>query len=271
MTGLRTHRYLRLALVGIVVALAASVLIEFVRSDGRLLPSISAYYFSPAHGVFVGALSAAAIALLALAGRDAESALLDVAAVFAPLIAIIPTRAPDDATLPPDVLSTVLNGVGVYTVVVIVVAALGVVLASRGEIAWRRVAIVGTVALTTAAVLAVLAFAPGPASSFPFPGGVNLHLVVTAGFFAMFAIVPWVTVLGRGDERPAPAYRRVYIAVSVVIVIALVVTVVATFAVPDSGAVFLGEAVALTAFAVYWTTQTIERWSDADPPSILPR
>ena len=33
MTGLRTHRYLRLALVGIVVALAASVLIELAQIE----------------------------------------------------------------------------------------------------------------------------------------------------------------------------------------------------------------------------------------------
>lgn len=270
MTGLRTHRYLRLALVGIVVALAASVLIELAQSDWRPLPSISAYYYSPARGVFTGALCAAAVALLALSGRDAESVLLDVAAVFAPLIAIIPTRYLDEPSLPADVLPTVRNGIGVYAVMVLILLALGITLAVRGDVAPRRVAIVGSVALVTATGLVLLAVVPGPVSGFPFPAGLNLHLIVTACFFAMFAVIPWVTVFGRGEGRPAPAYRIVYIAVSVVIAVALAVTVAATIAAADGFAVLVGEAVALTAFGVYWTAQTIERWGDADPPSILP-
>ncbi|OAH51242.1 hypothetical protein [Microbacterium oleivorans] len=269
MTGLRTHRYLRLALVGIVVALAASVLIELIRSGGQPLPSISDYYYSPAGGVFVGALTAAGVALLVLSGRDTESMLLDIAAVFAPLIAIVPTGYRGEPSVPSEVLPTVRNGVGVYLTMVTILVALGIVLAARGDLAWRRVAIVGGTASAVVIALATLAFAPGPAAVFPFPGGINLHLVATVCFFAMFAAIPWVTSFG--EDPPAAGYRRVYLAVSIVIAAALVTTVGAAIANPDTVGVLIGEAVALGAFAVYWTAQTIERWQDADPPSILPR
>lgn len=268
MTGLRTHRYLRLALVGIVVALAASVLIELAQSGWRPLPSISDYYYSPARGVFVAALTAAGVALLVLSGRDTESLLLDVAAVFAPLIAIVPTGFRGEPYVPAADLPTVRNGVGVYVAMVAILVLLGIVLAARGDLAWRRVAIVGGTAAGAATALAVLAFAPGPAAAFPFPGGINLHLVATVSFFAMFAAIPWVTVFGQ--DPPAPGYRRLYLTVSVVIVAALVTTIGAAIANPDTVGVLIGEAVALAAFGVYWTAQTVERWGDADPPSILP-
>src|SRR5690606_12091570 len=51
-TGQRTHRYLRLALVGLVLTLLIAVSVEIVRS-GTVLPSISHYFYSPARNVFV--------------------------------------------------------------------------------------------------------------------------------------------------------------------------------------------------------------------------
>ena len=59
-----------------------------------VLPSVSAYYYSPARDVFVGALIAASLALFALSGRGPSRALLDAAALFAPLIALVPTTPP---------------------------------------------------------------------------------------------------------------------------------------------------------------------------------
>jgi hypothetical protein len=97
-TSLRTHRYLRLSLVFVVFSLLVAVLIQTVviSWDPLVLgwnpqPSISHYALTSANGVFVGALIAASLALLALSGRDRATTLLDIAAMFAPLIAIVPT------------------------------------------------------------------------------------------------------------------------------------------------------------------------------------
>ncbi|MFL0566134.1 hypothetical protein [Microbacterium sp. 179-I 1D1 NHS] len=268
MTGLRTHRSLRLALVAVAVAIAASVLIQLAHDGWVPLPSLSDYYYSPAGGVFIGGLTAASVALLALSGRDAESIMLDVAAVFAPLIAIIPTGYRGRQFIPDDVLPSVRNGVGVYLVMVAALLVLAVVLAARGEVAWRRVAIVGGIAGAVSTALAVLTFVPGVSQSFPFAGGVNLHLIATVCFFAMFAAIPLTTAFGSA-ERTERRYRLIYLVVALVIVVAVAVTFVAAIVRPEDGGVLIGETVALTAFAVFWTTQTIERWRDADPPSIL--
>ncbi|MBN9182027.1 MAG: hypothetical protein J0I66_03245, partial [Microbacterium sp.] len=85
----RTYRYVRIAIVGAVVLLLVS-LAAVVVSDGPVT-SISAMYYTPARGVFTGALFAIALALIALSGHSVEQALLDIAALFAPLIAIVPT------------------------------------------------------------------------------------------------------------------------------------------------------------------------------------
>ena len=62
----RTYRYVRLAIIGATVFLATGVALEV--ASGTALPSVSATYYGPAGPVFVGALSAIALALLALSG-----------------------------------------------------------------------------------------------------------------------------------------------------------------------------------------------------------
>jgi hypothetical membrane protein len=194
--------------------------------------------------------------------------MLDVAAVFAPLIAIVPTGFRGTPAVPADVLPTVRNGVGVYIAMVFALVLLGILLAIRGEIAWKRVVIVGSLAGAVALTLGCLAYAPGLSEDFPFAGGVNLHLVATVCFFAMFAAIPLVTVFRRA-ERPPRRYRAIYLTVAILIVTALILAVVSAVADPDTVGVLIGESVALAAFAVFWTTQTIERWRESDPPSII--
>ncbi len=88
----RTYRGLRIVVLGAAptIFLAAFLVWRFVL-DGQSPPTLSHYYYTPAGIVFVGALVAAAAALVALAGQGAERVLLDIAAFFCPLIALIPT------------------------------------------------------------------------------------------------------------------------------------------------------------------------------------
>ena len=272
MTGQRTHRYLRLSLAGVVFALAVAVTVETVRT-GVLLPSISDYYYSPAGGVFSAALAATAVALLALSGRDLESVLLDVAAIFAPLIAIVPTGFRLEPVVPNAVMPTVLNGVATYLVVLSAMLVLAIVLTLRGQIPWRRSLAIGSVALVVGVGLAVLAFVPGLREQFPFAGGVNVHLVVTVCFFSVFAAIPIVNALPRTRDpaapRPSRAVRVVYLVIPVAMVIDLLLTVIIGIRMPHTPAVFIGEAIALGLFAVFWAVQTVERWDAADPPSLV--
>lgn len=93
----KTSRYLRLAMIGMVVGLAASVLFEILRvrhqtGKGCLLGSISAYYYTPTHAFFVGTLVTIGVCLVALRGNtDLEDLLLNFAGTCAPIVALVPT------------------------------------------------------------------------------------------------------------------------------------------------------------------------------------
>jgi hypothetical protein len=92
--AIKSYRYLRLSIVVVVAALIASVLLE-VGHAGCWQGSISAYYYTPTHSVFVGGLVAIGVALIAVKGSsDLEDALLNVSGVLAPIVAFVPTSPP---------------------------------------------------------------------------------------------------------------------------------------------------------------------------------
>ncbi len=62
-----SYRYLRLSMVILVAVLAVSILFERLRAT-CLQGSISAYYYTPTHSIFVGALVTIGIVLVALKG-----------------------------------------------------------------------------------------------------------------------------------------------------------------------------------------------------------
>ena len=77
--AVKTYRYLRLAIVVVVLAAVASVLIERSHTD-CWQASISAYYYTPVHAMFVGALVAIGVCLIAVKGSEEwEDMLLNVA------------------------------------------------------------------------------------------------------------------------------------------------------------------------------------------------
>ncbi|GAA4365444.1 hypothetical protein [Nocardioides caricicola] len=99
--ALRTYRFLRLTVIGVIGLLAISILIEVERTDWCLKGSISAYFYSPVRSVFVGALCAIGLVLIALWGKTAiEDALFNLAGLLAPVVAFVPAK--DDGLCPAD-------------------------------------------------------------------------------------------------------------------------------------------------------------------------
>ncbi len=86
-----TWRYLRVGLIALAIGLAAAIVYERAKAD-CWQTSISAYYYTPAHGVLVGALVAIGVCLICLRGAsDGEDVLLNLAGVGAPFVALVPT------------------------------------------------------------------------------------------------------------------------------------------------------------------------------------
>ena len=87
----QSYRYLRVVLVGLLVALAAAVFYQTIK-QGSFLSSVSAYYYTPAQAIFVGALIGLGVSMIALHGMSpAEDTFLNIGGIFAIMVAIVPT------------------------------------------------------------------------------------------------------------------------------------------------------------------------------------
>lgn len=90
---LETYRYIRVALPALAMTLFLSVVIESIGAGGCWQSSISAYYYTPARGVFASALVAMGVCLYVLKGSTAwEDCFLDAAGILAAFVAFIPTK-----------------------------------------------------------------------------------------------------------------------------------------------------------------------------------
>lgn len=296
-TGQKTHRYLRLSLVLVVLALLVGVAVQSVvvtwqplQLGWHPLASISHAFYTPMRDVFTGCLFAVAVALLALSGRSRATTLLDICAVFAPLIAIVPTGIADaraeghlpcpSATdcIPSAAVGGAKAGIAVYAIVVVTTVVVMAVIRARTRTPNRSAVIVSAIALLTAAVVVALAFAPTLNQDFPFNFWPvhSIHFAVTLLFFGCFAAVPILYAGGPLDVHetaPTPRQRVIYRVIAGLLILDLLFLVAAivfrqTFG--ETPAVLIGEVVALVLFAWFWTVQTFQRWNDANPPSILP-
>ncbi|MDQ0728436.1 hypothetical protein [Microbacterium sp. W4I20] len=295
-TGRKTHRYLRLSLVFVVFTLLASVAVQsFVVSwepftvGWQVLPSISHYFYTPVRSIFTGALIAASLALLALSGRGPAPTLLDIAALFAPLIAIIPTginaeRPIGDLTcpgtddcVPGQYLEDARLGVAVYVIVVIVVVLTMMWIRKHQGITTPSALLVSSIAVVTAAVFAVFTFVPGLNDAFPlnfWPLPQSLHFLATLLFFGTFAAVPILHARGVADptEKTPELWQKVFYRWVAGLMIADLVMLVAAFVLRNSlggfPLVLIGEALALALFAAFWWVQTFQRWNDENPAGV---
>jgi len=87
---IRTYRYVRVLIVLLTAGLISAVLVE-QHTANCLLGSISAYYYTPARGLFTGALIGIGVCLIAVRGEnELQDGLLNVAGLFAPMVALVP-------------------------------------------------------------------------------------------------------------------------------------------------------------------------------------
>ncbi|GAA2006981.1 hypothetical protein GCM10009739_17850 [Microbacterium ulmi] len=245
------------------------------------LGSISAAYYTSAGPIFVGGVFAVGLALLALSGHSLGQVSLDLAAIAAPVVAIVPAPvfggdvrglvvdcagAPAPC-VPAAFVGAVHNGMTALVVTGAVgwVAALVVAAVQRtltGRTIWALVVAGAIIAGATAWWL----LAP---DSFLRAG----HVVAAASFFAFIAVAALASALdaARAGE---PGYRLVYtiiafgILADLLVLLGVVIASGVGFAVPEPwgvSPVFLGEAVALALFAAFWIVQTIETWDSPDP------
>jgi hypothetical protein len=93
---INSYRYLRLALVVVTLTLGISLVLEIIAAN-CYQGSISAFYYTPVHSIFIGSLFVIGVSLVALIGRDlVEDLFFNLAGFLAPIVALVPTARPTD-------------------------------------------------------------------------------------------------------------------------------------------------------------------------------
>jgi hypothetical protein len=274
--AVKTYRYLRLGILGLTVTLAASVIIEIAQTAPTcVLPSISAYYYTPAQAVFVSALVAIGLCMIAFkAPHEREDVLLNIAGMLAPVVAFVPTPvagACSSVTLTPqDAVPKIVNNVwalfitGVVAVVVTVVVAIRFRKAATAE---RRVASGWKVSYTVGLVAAGLIMVCGigwllfDQASFV----ANAHYTAAIALFVCFIVVTALNAWAFGETQPStptPArrYANRYSLIAILMLGSSAILGSVTWLGNWEHGVLAIEAVLIALFAAFWLMQTIELW-----------
>ena len=279
--ALKTYRYLRIAMVGMVLTLLVSIVIERL-AVSCWQTSVSGYYYTPVRAVFVGGLMVIGVSLIAIKGSTRwEDTFFNFAGIMAPAVAVLPTSdigtcwsidppadsRTGDGQLADWILANIDNNTKALLIAGFLGLTIGAILAAisnRDPLAPARVG--GTdlrlgLLATLILLIAVLA----------------LHLWWDAfstrahGFAAVFMFV----FLGAGitsnalQRRDKPD-RRTYMSIYISVVIGMAVTgVVLLFFFQDWGhRILFLETIEISLFVVFWLTQTHEHWNEPTLASV---
>ncbi len=262
---IKTYRYVRLAMVGLVMGIAAAVAIQR-RSAGDFQGSISAYYYTPGRGMFVAALLAIGVCLVCIrGGSSAEDILLNVAGMLAPVVALVPTP-PDGNT---EGLAAVLAErkvdvennfpallwIGVFGVVLLLV------LIVRNQVLGKPLPPTGDLlGFTLAAGLVLAAYLWYRIGEDCFLGAAHYTAAIS-----MFGCIAVVAVLDGGHARTLQGKTTrgwVYQAIGVLMIVAGAGIIgwdrwISSW----HTAVLDAEAILIGLFALFWLMQTADLWN----------
>jgi hypothetical protein len=255
---LDTYRYLRGGMAVMIVLLGAAVLIERLRAT-CWQTTVSAYYFTSAHAVFIAALCAIGAMLIVYKGSsDTEDVLLNLAGILAFVVAMVPTSRPvmlcGGTRLDIGGQSAIANTWAVVIALVVSRAA-SWWMYHRTDTMPRRSAL-GTWAVwgqrvLLAAGVVTLAWAPEWFRA-------NAHGIAAVAMFASIILTVVITAFVAGDDR---RYQVIYQAISVSMGLTLVATVCLHLILDGfNHAVIVVEAALIVEFAAYWLVQTVELW-----------
>ena len=266
---LTTYRYLRLATVVLVVTLGVALLLATARS-GCWRNSISAFYYSSAHNVFVAVLCALGVSLIVYKGSsDTEDVLLNLAGFLAFVVAVVPTVPPDadacgaaERVLTAGWPGSVRDSVWAILVAGAVAEVAALVIARRTGsdrslqpvARWVRTA--GWVIVAVG--VGFFVFAPGAFAR-------HAHMVAAVLVFAGIIGVAVASAVSASYTPDGARYAQMYRAVATAMFATLVAVVVVHRTFPEWGyLVIVTEALLVAEFAAFWIVQTVELWHVVD-------
>jgi hypothetical protein len=276
---LDTYRYLRGGMAIMIVLLGAAVIGERLMAT-CWQTSISAYYFTTAHSIFIAALCALGVLFIAYKGScDTEDVLLTLAGILAFIVAMVPTTRPGLACgsygLPADyeVNHAITNNVWAVVIALLTARVVSWWLYRRTKTTQSK-SVLGTLSLWLLWLVMAVGFVAF--IFFPSPFDSNAHgISASIMFLALIATVVTTAFLAsREDETKAP-HRRFYLlfhwGIAALMVVTLIAVVVLHLTLDTwSHWVIVSEIVLITEFTVYWVVQTIELWRTPNRFELLP-
>ncbi|WP_135453080.1 diphosphate--fructose-6-phosphate 1-phosphotransferase [Mycobacterium sp. DL99] len=276
-----TYRYVRVGLVALVVFLLCSLALTWAHTCPQ--GSISAFFYTRTHAVFLASLCAIGICLIAYKGsRVGEEALLNYAGFLAFIVALVPT-GPADLCQPwlpsvADPFGGVANNVAALFVAVAVGATMYFTLdhwrrprdapvpspLSCAEAAslWKTVA---TALLRSEkwlpTVLVILAIAGAPLMLWDWFADHAHAIAAVAMFLAITLVAVYHACYARAAVRRHLA--RFYAAIAALMLITVVAGVVLLILGWHFG-VLAVELILIVLFAVFWAVQTWDVWDAQD-------
>lgn len=276
MAALDTYRYLRGGMAVMIVLLGAAVVAERVGAD-CWQTTISDYYYTSAHAVFIASLCAVGAMLIVYKGSNAtEDVLLNFAGTLAFVVAMVPTTRPDLLCGPTPLVA--VDEAAVRNVWAVIVA----LVVSRVASWWmyRRT---GTTRerppLATAATwLQRVVLGVGVVTLVAAPEWfrANAHGVAAVAMFASIIATVLITafVTGNQDQTKCPQRRRyqaAYRAIAAAMALALGAAVVLHLVLDGfNHAIIVIEAALILLFGAYWLVQTVELWGTTTRVQLMP-
>jgi hypothetical protein len=260
--AIKTWRYLRLAMVVLVVGLAVSVIYERITVDGDCFQtSISAYYYTSVHAYFIGALVSIGVCLFCLKGStDLEDVLLNLAGMFAPLVAFVPTPDAGHCGVVPGTTEHIHDNVTNNMVALFVVGgvALVILLALSSKVLPSRVSQVGYGVAAAVWLGGLLVFLISGDGDFFVS---NVHDVAAGLMFLCIFLVVCINTREYKDKGPATSVRNRYGFIAVAMGISVGLFLIAT-AVHWDYRVLGIEVALISLFAAFWVIQTKDLWHE---------
>ena len=279
--ALKTYRYLRMGMVGLVLALALSILLERLKVD-CWQTSISSYYYTPARAVFVGGLLAIGVSLLVIKGSTRrEDVMFNIAGILAPVVGVVPTSSVGECwSLEPSPLPT--DGDGNLAPWVI----------ANIDNNIQALLLAGIVGMLAVGIIAAIVYDHPVAAARSAPRDRQIGLIFTMAVLLIgWALHRWwdafpnrahgyaavlmflFLALGIGfnawERRDKPEHRRYAGLYAVISGLMVAVGIVFLTALRGwSHMVLVLEIVEITLFAAFWVAQTVEHWGDDHLPAV---
>ncbi|WP_156252047.1 hypothetical protein [Pseudactinotalea terrae] len=268
-----TYRYLRLSIILLTGLLGIAVGLQILADGGSVLPSVSAYYYTPARAVFVASLCAVGACMVIHRGRsDLEDVLLNFSGYLAFFVAFVPTARKEavegqgTAVIPEDFVAAVINN----TWAILIVGALAfvvemVVLPQRERSTGTRGGKAALVASALAYVGLLLFFLLARQSFLDWGHGLAA-IVLFIGIMGVVGVNGIAMARARQEaghtKRTRWFNRYTYGFLGMLVSAILIVVAVRPFV---EQWVFVLEAALIAQFLGFWITQTVERWTEPEP------